>query len=159
MFFVVSLVVAIIPGFSASASWKEWLLFRNGGSFGVNDPQFGQDIGFFVFKLPFLSQVVDWAFGFLIVTTILVAVVHYLDGGIRIQPMGERVTPNAKRASVGAARDGGAGQGGRLLAAALRAHVRRGLDVRRRGLHRGEGPAAGHPAAVARVAARRGPPR
>ena len=38
----------------------------------------------------------DWAFGFLIVTTILVAVVHYLNGGIRIQPMGERVTPNAK---------------------------------------------------------------
>ena len=97
VFFVVSLVVAIVPGFSASASWQDWLLFRNGGSFGVDDPQFGEDIGFFVFKLPFLSQVVDWAFGFLIVTTILVAVVHYLDGGIRIQPMGERVTPNAKR--------------------------------------------------------------
>ena len=35
-------------------------------------------------------------FAFLVVTAILVAVVHYLNGGIRIQPMGERVTPNAK---------------------------------------------------------------
>lgn len=93
---VVSLVVVIIPAFSASAQWREWLLFRNGGSFGVEDPEFGRDIGFYVFELPFLSTVVDWVFVFLLVTTVAVGVVHYLNGAIRLQPLGERVTPNAK---------------------------------------------------------------
>ncbi len=96
LWLVVSLLIAIIPGFSASAQWQEWLLFRFGGSFGVDDPQFGTDIGFYVFKLPFLSTVVDWMFGFLLVTAVVVGIVHYLNGAIRVQPLGERITPNAK---------------------------------------------------------------
>ncbi len=93
---VVALLVAIIPGISASAQWSQWLLFRFGGSVGQPDPEFGVDLGFYLFKLPFLTQVVDWLFGFLLVTAIVVAVVHYLNGAIRVQAMGERVTPNAK---------------------------------------------------------------
>jgi len=96
LWLVVSLLIAIVPGFSASAQWREWLLFRYGGSFGETDPQFGTDIGFFVFKLPFLSTVVDWMFGFLLVTAVVVGIVHYLNGAIRVQPLGERITPNAK---------------------------------------------------------------
>lgn len=93
---VVSLLIAAVPAFSASAMWREWILFRHGGSFGVDDPLFGTDVGFYVFKLPFLSTMVDWLFGFLLVTTVVVALVHYLNGAIRLQPLGERVTPNAK---------------------------------------------------------------
>jgi len=93
---VVALLVAIVPGVSASAQWSQWLLFRFGGSFEEPDPEFGMDLGFYLFKLPFLTQVVDWLFGFLLVTAIVVAVVHYLNGAIRVQAMGERVTPNAK---------------------------------------------------------------
>lgn len=93
---VVSVAIAIVPAFSASAQWRQWLLFRFGGSFGVDDPQFDQDVGFYVFELPFLSTVVDWLFAFLVVTVVVVGVVHYLNGAIRMQPLGERVTPNAK---------------------------------------------------------------
>ncbi len=93
---VVSIAVAIVPAISASSQWREWLLFRFGGSFGTDDPQFGQDLGWYVFRLPFLSTAVDWLFAFLVVTAIIVAVVHYLNGAIRLQPLGERVTPNAK---------------------------------------------------------------
>ena len=93
---VVALLIAIVPGFSASAQWREWLLFRNGGSWGELDPVFGWDLGFYIFQLPFLTTVVDWLFGFLIVTAIAVAVVHYLNGAIRVQAVGERVSPNAK---------------------------------------------------------------
>lgn len=96
LWLLVAAVIAIVPGVSASAQWREWLLFRHGGSFGVRDPELGTDIGFYVFKLPFLSLAVDWLFGFLVVTTLVVAVVHYLNGAIRLQPMGERVTQNAK---------------------------------------------------------------
>ena len=45
-----------------------------------DDPQFGTDIGFYVFKLPFLSLVVDWVFGFLLVTLVLVVALYYLNG-------------------------------------------------------------------------------
>ncbi len=96
LWLVVAFFIAVIPGFGASAQWQEWLLFRFGGSFPQNDPEFGVDIGFYVFKLPFLSSVVDWMFGFLIVTAVVVAVVHYLNGAIRVHPMGERVTQPAK---------------------------------------------------------------
>ncbi len=93
---VVSVGMAIVPAISASSQWREWLLFRFGGSFGVDDPQFDMDLGWYVFRLPFLSMAVDWLFAFLVVTTLAVAVVHYLNGAIRLQPLGERVTPNAK---------------------------------------------------------------
>lgn len=93
---VLSLMIAIVPAISTSAQWREWLLFRYGGSFGVDDPQFGRDLSWYVFRLPFLSTAVDWLFAFLVLTVIVVAVVHYLNGAIRLQPLGERVTPNAK---------------------------------------------------------------
>lgn len=96
MFLGLALLVALVPGFGAASQWRSWLLFRYGGSFGAADPQLGTDIGFYIFKLPFLTQVVDWLFAFLLLTTFIVAVVHYLNGAIRLQPMGERITPNAK---------------------------------------------------------------
>lgn len=94
--FGLALLVALVPGFGAASQWRSWLLFRYGGSFGRTDPQLGADIGFYVFKLPFLTQVVDWLFAFMLLTILIVGVVHYLNGAIRLQPMGERITPNAK---------------------------------------------------------------
>ena len=96
LLFVVSLGVALVPGVGAAGEWRTWLLFRYGGSFGVDDPQFDVDIGFFVFKLPFLSLVVDWVFGFLLVTLLLVSVLYYLNGSIRLQARGDRITGSVK---------------------------------------------------------------
>jgi uncharacterized membrane protein (UPF0182 family) len=94
--FGLALLVALVPGLGAASQWRSWILFRYGGSFDQADAQFGTDIGFYIFKLPFLSQVVDWLFAFLLVTVVIVAIVHYLNGAIRLQPMGERITQNAK---------------------------------------------------------------
>ncbi len=76
--------------------WETWLLFRNGDDFGITDPQFGRDIGFYVFRLPFFTFVTDWLFSTLALITVIVAAVHYLNGGIRLRTLGQRVTPNAK---------------------------------------------------------------
>ncbi len=94
--FAVALGVALVPGVGAAAEWRNWLLFRFGGDFGAGDEQFGTDIGFYVFKLPFLSQVVDWLFGFLLVTLVLVVALYYLNSAIRLQSSGERIAPAAK---------------------------------------------------------------
>ena len=53
---VVVLVSAGVALFFASGFYAEWdtyLRFRYGGSFGVADPLFGIDVGFYVFHLPF----------------------------------------------------------------------------------------------------------
>ena len=91
-----SALLALLAGFGVSDRWQEWLLFTNGGDFGVEDAQFGKDIGFYVFKMPFTSFVVGWLFGTLIVTLVVTTVLHYLNGGIRLQTVGERVQPAVK---------------------------------------------------------------
>jgi uncharacterized membrane protein (UPF0182 family) len=92
----VAALLALIAGSGVSSEWNSWLLFRNGGDFGVQDEQFGRDVGFYVFKLPFLSFVVDWLFASLLIVVIVTAVAHYLNGGIRVQPPGPRVTSQVK---------------------------------------------------------------
>jgi uncharacterized protein len=93
---VVAGLLAVIAGSGVSAEWNSWLLFVNGGSFGIKDDQFGRDVGFYVFRLPFLSFVVDWMFASLLIILIVVTVAHYLNGGIRVQPPSPRVTPQVK---------------------------------------------------------------
>ena len=77
--------LGVLSGLSATAAWTQWMLFRNGGSFGIQDPQFGLDVGFFVFKLPFLRYLTGFGFMALFLSLLLVVAVHYLYGGIRVQ--------------------------------------------------------------------------
>jgi uncharacterized membrane protein (UPF0182 family) len=93
---IVAGVLALIAGSGVSSEWNSWILFTNGDDFGVTDPQFGQDVGFYVFRLPFLSFVVDWLFASLLIVLIVTTVAHYLNGGIRVQPPSPRVTPQVK---------------------------------------------------------------
>lgn len=93
---VIALVFALIAGAGVSDQWNEWILFTHGEDFGTVDPLFNRDIGFYLFKLPFLSFVVSWAFAAFVIIFIVTAVAHYLNGGIRLQTAGERVTPLVK---------------------------------------------------------------
>jgi uncharacterized protein len=93
---IICVLLAIIAGSGVSSEWNSWVLFTNGGDFGIEDPQFHNDIGFYVFRLPFLSFVVDWLFASLLIVIIVTAVAHYLNGGIRVQPPSPRVTPQVK---------------------------------------------------------------
>ena len=93
----VAVLFALIFGLGTSSQWQSWLLFRHAVSFGVKDPQFHKDVGFFVFRVPFLSFLVDWAFVAIVIVTFLTVVAHYLNGGIRLpQGPAERVTPQVK---------------------------------------------------------------
>lgn len=93
---VLSGLFALVAGFGVRGRWEEWLLFTNPVDFGQLDAQFGRDIGFYVFRLPFMSFVVGWLFGTLILTLVVTALFHYINGGIRLQTAGERVQPAVK---------------------------------------------------------------
>ena len=92
----VSLFFALIAGIGVSSQWKQWILFTHYQSFGVKDPQFHKDIGFYVFQLPFLKFIAEWLFAALVIVLIVTAVAHYLNGGIRFQSPFQRVTPQVK---------------------------------------------------------------
>jgi uncharacterized membrane protein (UPF0182 family) len=90
------LVLFYFGGTSASNLWGSWLLFSNSTEFGVKDPQFGLDISFFAFRLPFFQTLIGWGISTLILATLASAAVHYLYGGIRPQVPQERTTVAAR---------------------------------------------------------------
>jgi uncharacterized membrane protein (UPF0182 family) len=92
----VSLFFALIAGIGVSSQWQQWVLFTNSVDFGVKDPQFHKDVGFYVFRLPFLKFITEWLFAGLVIVLIVTAVAHYLNGGIRFQSPFQRVTPQVK---------------------------------------------------------------
>jgi uncharacterized protein len=81
----VSAVFALLAGTGADREWNNWDLFRYHVSFGVNDPEYGRDIGFYVFQLPFINFLLGWFFEAFVVVLIVTCVAHYLNGGIRLQ--------------------------------------------------------------------------
>jgi uncharacterized membrane protein (UPF0182 family) len=89
-------VFGFLIGLTAGNWWERALLFFNQADFGVTDPVFGRDIGFFVFSIPFYRDIFGWIFQLLIWTTLLVAVLHYLNGGIQIQQNLQRVSSAVK---------------------------------------------------------------
>jgi uncharacterized membrane protein (UPF0182 family) len=90
---VVSVILALILGVSTDGQWQHWLMFKSGKPFGASDPQFHKAIGFYVFKLPFLSFLVDWTLVSLLLLLIVTSVSHYLNGGLRFQGPSPRVDP------------------------------------------------------------------
>lgn len=93
---LISVIFGLIVGVPAVAQWQDWLLFRHSKSFGVSDPQFGVDAGFYVFRLPFLAFVVDWAFAALVLVILMTAAMHFLNGAVRVQMPGQRITKGGR---------------------------------------------------------------
>lgn len=80
---IVSLIVGAIFGFQFYNHWVQILLMFNAQPFGIKDPQFGIDNGFYVFVLPGLRLFVR-AFVLLLVVSLIFSIVsHLLMGGIR----------------------------------------------------------------------------
>jgi uncharacterized membrane protein (UPF0182 family) len=56
-----ALLIGLMAAPQGAASWEQLALFMNSVSFNVQDPQFGRDISFYVFILPWLQTVYHWA--------------------------------------------------------------------------------------------------
>ncbi len=68
--------LGIIFGSVAAGRWLEILRFRNGESFGVSDPIFSYDIGFYIFTLPFIRFLQGWILAAVLVTMVAVVLVY-----------------------------------------------------------------------------------
>lgn len=93
---IIPLIVGLLAGISASAEWGTFLRWRNATDFGITDPQFGLDLGFYIFSYPFLRFALGFAFAVLILSILVAVAVHYLYGGLRLQPKGDRASAGAQ---------------------------------------------------------------
>ena len=78
----VAALLGILVSLPATQQWEDLLLFRNSQTFGVSDPQFGADVGFYVFRLPLISFLSDWLFAALLLIIIITAITHVLNGAV-----------------------------------------------------------------------------
>lgn len=77
-------LLGVLSGLVAQSSWVTVQLFLHGGSFDQTDPQFGLDIGFYAFDLPFYRMVLNWLFVAVIIAFFANLVTHYIFGGLRL---------------------------------------------------------------------------
>ena len=96
LFIAVPGFLGLLAGVSASAEWQTWLEWRNATDFGQTDPQFGLDISFYVFTLPFLRFVLGFLTAAVVLAFLASLVVHYLYSGIRLQPADDRFSRAAQ---------------------------------------------------------------
>jgi len=93
---VAAILIGLIAGGSAASNWETFLLWRNGKEFGIQDPQFNTDIGFFAFNWPWWRFLVSFGFAVVVIGLITAAITYYVYGAIRLQTAGEKVTPSAQ---------------------------------------------------------------
>jgi len=62
---------AFLTALGFSNEWDTFLRWQNAESFGVKDPMYGIDLGFYVFSLPWYHAAVNWLFSLFTLTTVL----------------------------------------------------------------------------------------
>jgi len=95
MVFAAAAVLATFVAVSQVGSWQTYLLWLRGGSFGVKDPFFDRDVGFFVFALPAYQTLIGGAIAIVILAGLLVVVVLWLRGALDLRRPGHVMPPAA----------------------------------------------------------------
>ena len=85
-----ALLIAVLAALGAAAQWRTVLSFLYRTPFGVADPIFGRDVGYYVFTLPVLGGVLDFV-GTMLVLGGLLALPIYLARGVIFARPGWRV--------------------------------------------------------------------
>ncbi|WP_252446296.1 UPF0182 family protein [Pseudonocardia humida] len=92
----IPVLVGVIAGVAAQGNWETVQMFLNSTPFGVSDPEFGIDIGFYAFQLPFYRYVLDWLFVGVAVSFVVALVAQYIFGGIRLTGRAGQVSAAAR---------------------------------------------------------------
>src|ERR1700744_2247380 len=80
----VPVAIGLLAGIVAQSYWVRVQLFLHGGDFGTRDPQFGKDLGFYAFELPFYRLLLSYIFVAVFLAFVANVLSHYIFGGIRL---------------------------------------------------------------------------
>jgi uncharacterized membrane protein (UPF0182 family) len=89
-----SLVTGSLFATAVEGHWQTFLLWRHGQAFGVADPIYGKDVGFFVFSLPLALVISGLLLWLVAVAWFYVALVYNARGLLHFRPL--RVTFSAE---------------------------------------------------------------
>src|SRR5215212_5076414 len=95
-------ILAVLAGWIAAEQWVTWRLALAGTSFGIADPIFGLDAGFYVFRLPALETAHRTALTTVLITLVAVALLYLGMSGLdRLDQL--QATPQTRRHLLGLA--------------------------------------------------------
>ncbi len=94
--FGIPIVLGIFLGVSTAGRWGTVLQYLHRTPFGQVDPQFGFDVSFYVYELPFYRGILAYASAILLIAGLAALATCYLYGGIRISGREVRVTRPAR---------------------------------------------------------------
>ena len=80
----IPVLFGFFAGFAASTQWETTWLWANGVESGETDPQFGLDLSFYMFDLPFYQSIVSFALAAALISLLITAVISYLYGSVRV---------------------------------------------------------------------------
>jgi uncharacterized membrane protein (UPF0182 family) len=96
----VPLGLGVLAGLAVAPSWGIVLSYLNRTPFGETDPQFGLDVSFYIFELPFFVGLVGFLSGALLISLLLTAGVHIIYGSIKFNGR-ETFVSKAARIQIG----------------------------------------------------------
>lgn len=88
-------LVALAIAFGASARWLSFLMAGRGGDTGITEPLFGNDVSFYLFRLPAISATLSTAIAIVLITTVVTVVLYALKGELRVSRLGGETIPRA----------------------------------------------------------------
>lgn len=94
--FVIPAVIGVGAGLAAAATWETAALWLNRTPFGVADPEFGLDVSYYMFELPFYSGLVSFAIAAVVLSGLGAAATIVLYGSIRLVGRQIRISRSAR---------------------------------------------------------------
>lgn len=92
----IPVVLGLFAGLATAGRWSMVLEYFNRTSFGKKDPQFGLDIGFYVFELPFWRSIVAYSSAVVLLAGIAALAATYLYGALRFGGREVRISRAAR---------------------------------------------------------------
>ena len=93
----VAVLLTLRIGSAALDQWQPWVLFLHGPDLGVRAPEVGWDLGYHLFRLPFLALVSSWLRQLLLVALGLAVYGYLASGALRLPRGGRRSNPRVLR--------------------------------------------------------------
>lgn len=82
----VALGFGLLGGLAGASVWETVLQAANTTPFGVTDPIFGRDVGWYVFTLPAIEAAIGLLFGLMMLSLLLIVPLYFLRGDIISRP-------------------------------------------------------------------------
>jgi len=92
----IPIVLGLFMGVSTATRWDTVLQFLNRTPFGQVDPEFGLDIGFYIYELPLYRGILAYASAVVLIAGLAALATMYVYGAIQISGREVRVTRRAR---------------------------------------------------------------